>query len=88
MDREFARMVIAKIDALVDATASHRLVICASPNMLGIMRELLKPRAGLTIQELARDFVKSSVTELREHLTAHDLLPAAPSRKIRTAGPS
>jgi len=88
MDREFAREIVSKIEELVEATASHRLVLCASPHMLGFVREMLKPRADLVIQELARDFVKSSVAELRRHLAAHHLLPAAPSRKIRTTGRS
>jgi len=88
MDRDFARQVVGKIDELLDLTASHRLVICASPHMLGFVRELIKPRAGLAIQELARDFVKSTVAELREHLTKHDLLPPAPSRATRSEGRS
>ena len=80
MDAEFAREVVAKINELVATTASHHLVICASPHMLGVLREMIAPRAGLVIQELARNFVKSSVAELRAHLTAHDLLPPAPAR--------
>ncbi|HET9991466.1 MAG TPA: host attachment protein [Kofleriaceae bacterium] len=76
MDDQFAREVVAKIDEIVAATGSPRLVICASPHMLGVLRGLVKPREGLAIQELARNFVKSTIPELREHLVAHDLLGA------------
>jgi protein required for attachment to host cells len=80
MDAEFARDVTAAIDELVRHTGSRRLVLCASPRMLGELRAAELRRVGLAIDELPRDYVKLTVAQLRTQLAELGLLPALPPR--------
>ncbi|MFN0251784.1 MAG: host attachment protein [Kofleriaceae bacterium] len=77
LDTEFARMVNREIAKLVLAFPTKNLILCASPRMLGHLRDSRSelPR-DLSIEELARDLVKLTPTDLREHLAAHGLVPA------------
>jgi len=80
MDAEFARDVASAIDRLVSDTGSRRIVLCASPRMLGELRAAELHRDGVVIDELPRDYVKLTVAELRTQLAAVGLLPALPPR--------
>lgn len=84
MDAEFARAVIAEIERAIRTPGSQRLVLCASPRMLGTLRELgaALARDGLVIDELPRDLVKLTMPEVRDHLASYGLLPP---RAARTA---
>lgn len=74
LDAEFARMVNAEIEALLRTFPAKRLVLCASPRMLGHLRATRKT-SDLAIDELPRDLVKLTPTQLREHLAARGLVP-------------
>ncbi len=80
MDSEFAHDVTAAIDRLLRDTGSRRLVLCASPRMLGELRAAELRRDGLVIDELPRDYVKLTVAQLRAQLAELGLLPAMPPR--------
>lgn len=81
-DAAFARQIVGEVAPLVRTPEIQRLVICASPKMLGELRALTADlaRPGLVIEELARNFVKLTTPILREQLTAAGLLPPAPPR--------
>ena len=82
MDDEFARAAVAQIWQLVTETASRRLVVCASPRMLGRLRGAMAnhPHGDVVILELPRDLVKLTRSELREELVLHAMLPPIPDR--------
>ena len=77
MDADFARAVVAEIVELLRSSASQRLILCASPRMLGELREVGSAirRDGLVLDELPRDLVKLTASEIRERLAAYGLLP-------------
>jgi protein required for attachment to host cells len=81
LDAEFSRSVIGELLDLSRAAHANRVILCASPHMLGELRDAGRnlPR-DITIDELARDFVKLTPPQLREHLESHGLLPAQPTR--------
>lgn len=83
MDHEFARAVVAEIERVIKASGSTRVILCATPNMLGDLRKALgtlHERAMITT--LARDLVRSSVAELRERLATYRALPLPPERSV------
>ena len=82
LDAEFSRTVIGELVDLLRAAHAQRVILCASPHMLGELREAARdlPREGIEIDELARDLVKLTPPQLREHLEARGLLPAKPPR--------
>jgi protein required for attachment to host cells len=82
MDAEFARAVIDELDVLLRATSSRHLILCASPRMLGELREIgdRLPRAGLVIDELPRNLVKLTTPAIRDYLASFGLLPPLPVR--------
>jgi protein required for attachment to host cells len=81
-DAAFARMIAGAVAELLRTTLAPRLVVCASPNMLGAFRVAAKKLipAEVTIEELPLDLVKLTPSQLREHLTTYELLPAPPPR--------
>jgi protein required for attachment to host cells len=79
LDIVFARKIMDELTSLTREHAAQRIVVCASPKMLGKLRELAAP--PLPIEMLDRDLVKLTPTQLREHLAEHGLLPPAPARR-------
>jgi len=80
LDAGFARAVTEAIEQTVRDTAATRVILCASPRMLGALRATDLRRDGLAIDELARDYVKLTPPQLRDQLVQHGLLPAPPPR--------
>jgi protein required for attachment to host cells len=80
-DHAFAAAVVAELGRMADEDV-RRIVLCASPNMLGVLRKLTPAleRQGRAIDELPRDLTKLSASELRERLASYGLLPAQPER--------
>jgi protein required for attachment to host cells len=77
MDRTFAKQIGAEIRRLTDDPRARRLVLCASPNMLGEMRHVAPlARDGVAVEEIARDLVKLNTPQLRAQLRDYGLLPA------------
>lgn len=80
-DAEFARTIMNELATLLRTSKARRLILCASPGMLGELRQV---RDGLpkdvTVDEVARDLVKLTPTQLRDQLADYGLLPARPPR--------
>lgn len=77
LDAEFSRMVAAELEQLVRADATRRVILCASPRMLGELRDARK-RLGPTdvpTDEVPRDLVKLTPSLLRAQLASYGLLP-------------
>jgi protein required for attachment to host cells len=81
-DAEFSREIVDEIASLLRAAGAHRLILCASPHMLGELREVGRElrRDDLEIEEIPRDLVKLTPTELREQLASYGSLPPRPER--------
>ena len=84
LDAEFSRYVTIELAELLRSTATKRLIVCASPRMLGHLREARRELSlEIPIDELSRDFVKLTPTAIREHLVRHGLLEEPPPRPAR-----
>lgn len=81
LDAEFSRAVAGELAGLIESTHARRLILCASPRMLGHLREVGRElhRDMLVIDEVPRDLVKLTPTELRDQLASYGLLPAPPA---------
>ncbi len=80
-DAEFASLVVGELHRVMKATSSDRLVVCASPHMLGVLRKhmaILHRDVG-TIDELPRDFTQLAVSDVHDQLCAHKILPPRPT---------
>jgi len=75
LDGDFAQSVATELARL--ATDVDRLVLCASPHMLGHLRDVTVElhRPGLIIDELPRDLVKLTPPQLRDQLASYGFLP-------------
>ena len=80
LDAEFSRTILGELAALMRTVHVQRVIVCASPNMLGELRAVGLPD-DVVVDELARDLVKLTPPQLRDHLERHGLLPAKPARK-------
>lgn len=80
LDRRFAAEIMRQAEEIITETDSDRLVVVASPNMLGLLREHTAPlrRDGLDIEESAMDLTHEAAPRLERHLTEAGLLPALP----------
>jgi protein required for attachment to host cells len=80
IDAEFARSIVDEARTVIRDAGARRLVLCASPRMLGILRPLLPSLSsdGVAIDEVARDLVKLAPARLRHHLASLGALPPAP----------
>jgi protein required for attachment to host cells len=82
LDTEFSRLIVGQLLELVRSNHSSKLIVCASPNMLGEMRSVGAElrRQDLVIDELPRNLVKLTTSELRERLAKYGFLPERPAR--------
>lgn len=79
LDDKFARMAMAALRELIDEHPTQRVVICASPRMLGRLRAAapgLLPD-DIALDEVPRDLVKLSPGIVRAELASRSLLPPA-----------
>lgn len=85
LDAEFSRLIIDQLVEVLRAAHAQRVILCASPRMLGELRESGNElsREGVEIDELDRDLVKLTVPQLREHLASYGLLPQRAARGAR-----
>jgi protein required for attachment to host cells len=77
LDRRFAARIMDEArDALRDHAAA-RLIVAASPRMLGLLRKEseLTSRDDLELIELDKDLTKLSVSALHDYLAKRDALP-------------
>jgi protein required for attachment to host cells len=79
LDIVFSRAVVDELEDLLRSAPAQRLIICASPGMLGKLR-----KAGhwtdLAVDEVPRDLVKLSPDQLHDHLVSYGLLPTPAPR--------
>lgn len=76
LDRTFAKTIAAEVHRVIDDPNTRQLVVCASPNMLGTLRQVARfARDGLAVEEIARDLVNLNPTELRSQLATYGVLP-------------
>jgi protein required for attachment to host cells len=80
LDAEFARTIIGEVLGLLKSTHAERLIMCASPHMLGQLRDAGDLPKDVAVDEMPRDLVKLTPSQLRDQLTAYELLPAPPAR--------
>lgn len=82
MDAEFSRAVVGELADMLRSTRAERLIVCASPHMLGELRDAggeLKRTVPL-IDEIPHDLVKLTPAQLRDQLASYGLLPARAAR--------
>jgi protein required for attachment to host cells len=78
LDERFARTAMAALRELIDERPTQRVVISASPRMLGRLRAAapgLLPD-DIALDELPRDLVKLSPSDVRVELASRGLLPS------------
>jgi protein required for attachment to host cells len=77
LDAEFAREIAGAIRTELQTSPARRLILCASPNMLGELRPVLETlRAELPIDEVPKDLVKLTPARLQDQLRSYGLLPS------------
>ena len=86
IDAEFARGVRGAIDRLVTAQPARRLIVCASPRMLGLLRAAELRHDGIVVDELPRDLVRLPIAQVRARLASYGLLPGLPARHAQAQG--
>lgn len=80
LDAEFARSIVGELKTLLRSTEARRLIVCASPRMLGQLRSTgsdLRRNRDLAIDELPRDLTKLETSAIRERLAGYGLLAPA-----------
>jgi protein required for attachment to host cells len=77
MDRGFAASIADAMELVTRAYGCTRLILAASPRMLGILRTF-EPLGGRDVErhEIDRDLVRLSGSQLHDHLAQRGLLPA------------
>ncbi|MGE5184735.1 MAG: host attachment protein [Acidobacteriota bacterium] len=85
LDDEFAAATVTEIRRILREAKAHRLIVCASPRMLGALRVAELRHDGVAIDELPRDLVKLTISQLRDALASYGLLPPPPPRLARQA---
>jgi protein required for attachment to host cells len=79
MDVDFARSIVGELAELVQTSHARRLILCASPGMLGKIRRVQATLpTDVVVDEVARNLVKLTPAQLREQLASYGLLPASP----------
>ena len=70
LDRQFAATLAHHVGAIVQNWQAGSVVIAASPEMLGLLRQVVQDALpkGVTLKALARDYVTLSAPELSERL--------------------
>jgi protein required for attachment to host cells len=79
LDAAFAHEISDEIARITRDQGYRDVLVVASARMLGALRTKLEPlRRTLTITELERDYTKLTTAQLRDQLSALELLPARP----------
>jgi protein required for attachment to host cells len=82
LDAEFSRTIVGELAALLRSAGAQRLILCASPRMLGELREAGRAlhHDAPVIDEIPSDLVKLTPSQLRDQLASYGLLPPPPPR--------
>ncbi len=77
MDRDFAADIAGASAELVRSHGCNRLILAASPRMLGFLRELgALTHLGIELCEIDRNLVQLSSPQLHDYLAERGMLPA------------
>jgi protein required for attachment to host cells len=76
MDAEFAREIVEAIEIELRDNPAARLILCASPRMLGALRTVAGNLPAIPIDEVPKDLVKLTPTKLQDQLRSYGLLPS------------
>ena len=76
-ERRFARSIAQESAQLAQTHKAKHIVLVAQKRMLGFLRSTLRPllKAGVRVNELAKDLSKLPPQELHEHLAREQLIP-------------
>ncbi len=76
-ERRFARDIAAELTRLAKSNHTQHVILVAPQRMLGLLRDALDPllKAGLHVQEFAKDLGKLPPQDLHAHLSRQHLLP-------------
>ena len=79
LGRRFALEIVRQTAALTRQWEQGTVVLVAEPQLLGLMRELMRKglHRGIDLKELAKDYAHLTATELHGHLALHKLVPEA-----------
>lgn len=81
MDAAFSRLVTEELASLLRTSPANRVILCASPRMLGELRGIGRAlRRDVPFDEVPRDLVKLTPPQLRDQLASYGLLPSPPPR--------
>lgn len=80
LEARFAKAVVADLDRITREQAFGRVIIVASPRMLGTLRAVYGPleRPDLEIIEIAQDLAWLTSPQLHDHLAAMKLVEPRP----------
>lgn len=81
LDAEFARAAAGAIEQALRDTGARRVIVCASPRMLGFLRSTDLRHDGVVTDEIARDYVKMTPPQIHDQLVARGLVPTSPRRE-------
>lgn len=76
-ERRFARDIAEEATRLVKSNNTRHVILVAQKRMLGFLRGAIDPllKAGVHIEEFAKDLCKLPPQDLHEHLSRENLLP-------------
>jgi protein required for attachment to host cells len=82
LDPELTRNIVAEVERLLKKVRHARLIVCASPYVLGDLRDAADTlrRDGLIIDEYPCDLVELTTPQIRDQLADFGLLPARAPR--------
>lgn len=80
IDEDFASSIATSIAQAVRDKGARRIILCASPRLLGMLRTKQLGGDGIVLDELARDYVKMTPPQIHEQLVDHGLLAPSPPR--------
>jgi protein required for attachment to host cells len=80
LDAAFARSIADELSKLVRTTHVDKLIICASPRVLGALRRAREGLPEIHVDEMARNLVELTPSSLRARLADYGFLPAPPAR--------
>ena len=77
LDRRFAVDIVSELTRLVRSSGCSRLILAATPAMLGVLRKVAGPllSRGLQVDEVDRDLTRCTAHQVHEYLAARGLLP-------------
>lgn len=77
MDSKFAKLIVDEVDRFTRAEQLGRLILVASPKMLGALRKQhgILHRNGLVVDEVTADLTNLSVPQLHDRLASLELVP-------------